>query len=178
MSAVSPPIQAVIDLFEGPLSGVRFGDVDGAALRRLAEEAEAARGVLEAQQATLNALRQAMTERQEQLLAQAQRALAHARIYAENDESLTAQLATIHLPRAPKRPKAEATAEGNSAAATAPAVSVKSEGSTRRVDVEASPNLEDAESNDASTPAASRRGKRRQATRVLTPDDGAMESSA
>jgi hypothetical protein len=177
MSAVSPSIQAVIDLFEGPLSGVRFGDVDGAALRRLAEEAEAARGVLEAHQATLNALRHAMTERQEQLVAQAQRALAYARIYAENDESLTAQLATIHLPRAPKRPKAEATAETNGAA-TAPAVPVRSEGSTRRVDVEASPSSEDAESNDASTPGPSRRGKRRQATRVLTPDDGAMESSA
>jgi hypothetical protein len=116
MTSLSPPLQAVVALFRGPLSHVRFADIDAAGLTGLASEVEAAATEVEAQEAKLVELRQSLAQRQESLLALAQQALAYARIYAENDEALSAELNDIALPRAtkprkPAAPKAPRTAE-------------------------------------------------------------------
>lgn len=176
MTAISPQIQAVLEVFEGPLAQVRFADVDAATLRGVASEVEAAAAEIEAQQAALEALRKAQADRQEQLLALAQRALAYAKVYAENDDALSARLAAIHLPRAPKRQKAEGGAEANGRSA-APADGGKAaKGRSSAVEASASedgstPTNEDTAAAESSTNAGSRRGKRREATRVVALED-------
>lgn len=105
---ISPPIQALLELFDGQLRDVRFADLDAAALNALATQvSEAAQGVA-AKQAALDEAQAALQERQGALLQQAQRALAYARVYAESDAELGAKLDAIALPRAPRRPRVEA----------------------------------------------------------------------
>jgi hypothetical protein len=105
MTSLSPPIQSVLDLFKGPLASVRFADIDAAGLANLAAEVEAAAAEVERQEAKLSELRQGLAQRQEALLVLAQQALAYARVYAENDESLLEELNLISLPRAAKTRK-------------------------------------------------------------------------
>ena len=120
MTLLSPPVQAVLELFQGPLADVRFADVDATGLASVAAEVESAAAAVARQEAQLSELRQSLSERQEALLLLAQRALAYARVYAEHDEALTEQLARISLPRAAKARKASATkADGGEAAAQA-----------------------------------------------------------
>ena len=108
MSPVSPPVQAVLELFQGPLAEQRFADVDASALTNLAHAAEAAAADVAKQEALLADLRQILADRQDALLVLAQRGLAYARVYAEPDEALSEQLARINLPRASKPRKANA----------------------------------------------------------------------
>ena len=108
MTSLSPPLQAVVALFRGPLQTVRFADIDAVGLSNLAAEAESAASEVEAQEAKLVQLRHALAQKQEALLGLAQQALAYARIYAEGDEALTAELNDIALPRATKPRKAAA----------------------------------------------------------------------
>lgn len=111
-SSVSPPIQTLLELFETRLADVRFGDVDAKALARLAAEVEATAQVVTAAQVALDSARVALFERQEALLVLAQRALAYARVYAEADESLAAHLDAVALPRAARRARTDANANG------------------------------------------------------------------
>jgi hypothetical protein len=98
--AVPPPIQTLLDLFTTSLADVRFADVDGQTLARSADQVESAAEVLASAQAALDAARETLHEKQDALLQQAQRALAYARVYAETDDALSAQLEAVSLPRA------------------------------------------------------------------------------
>lgn len=102
MTSISPPILSILELFKGPLAAVRFADIDADGLAALAREVEAAANEVEQQEAQLTELRQALAQRQEALLGLAQRALAYARVYAEDDEPLLEELNRISLPRAAK----------------------------------------------------------------------------
>jgi hypothetical protein len=108
MSSLSSPLQSVVALFTGPLQGVRFADIDGDGLSALASEVESLTSEVEAHEAHLAQLRDALTQKHETLLALAQQALAYARIYAEGDETLSAELNEIALPRATKPRKSTA----------------------------------------------------------------------
>lgn len=103
MNAIAPPIQALLDLFSTSLSEVRFADVDARTLAALASDAQAAAEVVAAAEAALEAAREALQDKQDTLLTHAQRALAYARVYGENDDALSVQLDAIALPRAGKR---------------------------------------------------------------------------
>jgi hypothetical protein len=105
MTSLAQPVQAVVTLFEGPLAGVRFADVDAAGLSKLAAEVSRAASELEQQEVALATLRQELAQWQEALLALAQQGLAYARIYAEGDDALLAELNAIALPRAAKARK-------------------------------------------------------------------------
>lgn len=102
MSSTPEAVQAVLDLFKGPLSDVRFADVDASGLESVAVEVERAAGAVQEQETHLAALRLSLGERQDALLSLAHRALAYARVYAESDETLSARLNAISLPRAAK----------------------------------------------------------------------------
>jgi hypothetical protein len=102
MTSLSPQIQSVLELFKGPLASVRFADIDATGLANLAAEVEAVGSEAEEQEAKLAELRQDLAQKQEALLVLAQRALAYARVYAENDEPLLEELNRISLPRAAK----------------------------------------------------------------------------
>lgn len=165
MSSISAPIQAVLDLFERELNDLRFGDLDAKRLAALAEEVREAAQLLAAHEARTTELRSALGERQEALLQQAQRALAFARIHAEDDAALSAKIAEISLPKAPKRGKAEPprTLERSSEPDAA-----KSSRASEKV-------AEEAATPEASA-AVGRRSKRRENTRVVARDDEAFEA--
>ena len=107
MSSTPQAVLAVLELFKGPLAELRFADVDAKTLENLAAEVELAALAVQEQEAELAALRLSLGERQDALLSLAQRALAYARVYAENDETLSARLNAISLPRAVKPRKSE-----------------------------------------------------------------------
>ena len=110
MSAISPPVQTVLDLFATHLPDLRFGDVDAQSLARVAQEVQAASEVVTASQAAFENARVTLHERQEALLQQVQRALAYARVYAETDEELSARLDAVTLPRPARRARTESPA--------------------------------------------------------------------
>jgi hypothetical protein len=112
MTSLSPSIQSVLELFKGPLSNVRFADIDAEGLARVAAEVEAAGSEVQRQEEELATLRQTLAQRQEALLVLAQQALAYARVYAENDEPLLEELNRIALPRSAKPRKAGTTSNG------------------------------------------------------------------
>lgn len=173
MSSLSPSIQSVVQLFRGPLAGVRFADIDAAGLTNLAAEVEGAAAEVEAHEAKLIELRQTLAQRNEALLALAQQALAYARIFAEGDDTLSAELNQIALPRPAKPRKKEATAKPADASSSS-AVEVEVEAATiepapesgdvavtREAEVEAA---ETAEADPTVAPAAIRRIRRRPKT--------------
>src|SRR5690606_14727743 len=102
MSSLPATLQAVVDLFSGPLHGVRFADIDGEGLSNLAAEVETLGNEVEALESQLASYREALAQKQEALNTLAQQALAYARIYAENDDALSAELEEISLPRSTK----------------------------------------------------------------------------
>lgn len=160
---MSPPLQAVLQLFQGPLADVRFADIDAAGLASIAAEVESAADAVAQQEAQLSELRQTLVERQDALLLLAQRALAYARVYAEHDEALTEQLARISLPR-PAKPRKPAAAKATGAAAAEAAVATDAAASEKPESrsVEALEAVTDEPDADAA-PAepAPRKGKRR-----------------
>jgi hypothetical protein len=106
MDALPNPIQSVLQLFEASLSEVRFADIDVKALARAAADVKDVAAVVASAQAALDSARAALEERQEALLQKVQRALAYARVYAENDEALRQKLDAIRLPRPTRAPRA------------------------------------------------------------------------
>jgi hypothetical protein len=129
MTFVASPVLSVLELFKGPLAGMHFADVNAEGLALLAANVERAGAEVASAEAKLAELRQALATEQDALLALTQRALAYARVYAENHDELMASLDGIALPR-PTKPRkassskpspAEAPARGPVAAPLEPA---------------------------------------------------------
>jgi hypothetical protein len=109
MVAPDPVPAALLDLlalFEGPLNSVHFPDVDRAVLAELADAVRASAEDVERAGAALLAAKAALDDRREALVRMSQRALAYARVYAEDDAELRARLDTITMPktRGPAKP--------------------------------------------------------------------------
>ncbi|HET7539881.1 MAG TPA: hypothetical protein VFK05_08415 [Polyangiaceae bacterium] len=168
MSQLSPSIQAVLELFQGPLAELRFAEVDAAALNESASEVEKLASAVAEQEARLTELRQSLTDRQDALLLLAQRALAYARIYAEHEPELSEQLSRITLPKAskPRKPNAKAAgsepALSDSEASATPQLFTAESPASPATEAAADPTL-DAASFDETRPdvAAPRANKRR-----------------
>ena len=169
MSQLSPSIQAVLELFRGPFSELRFADVDANALAELAGEVESAASAVAEQEARLAEFRQSLTDRQDALLLLAQRALAYARVYAEHDPTLTEELSRITLPKAskPRKPSANAVGSKPALVDTEPSArqELAAEGPASRAAEEAAePNLDAAVSDEprpsAAVPRTSKRRSR------------------
>src|SRR5512140_2752731 len=108
MSPTIPaPVDQLLALFSSRLADVRFPDVDGASLARLAEQTHEARMALATAEAMVETANAALRDHQEELLRAAQRALAYARVYASADEALARELDAIALPRVARRARAE-----------------------------------------------------------------------
>jgi len=111
-SHVSPPLQALLELFDAELERVKFPSVDAEALQEAANHVdEAAAEVARAEEA-LDAARKRRSEADDALLGLAQRALAYAKVYAEDQPELAAKLDALSLPRSPRKPRIEAKPEG------------------------------------------------------------------
>jgi hypothetical protein len=108
--SIPAAMTALLDLFGTELAQVRFGELDGAALDTAAGEVrEAARELAQAE-ALAEAARGALEAARERLLQKGQRALAYARIYAEESPELAARLDTIALVCEPRRGEPTASA--------------------------------------------------------------------
>ncbi|MBK8254793.1 MAG: hypothetical protein IPK82_19300 [Polyangiaceae bacterium] len=92
-------VKELLALFDGPLSSVQFPDVDGPALREHVAAVDAAVRDVEAAAAAWAEAKRAVDARLETLLSKAQRALAYARVYAEDKPELDAQLAALIVPK-------------------------------------------------------------------------------
>lgn len=112
-SPIPAPIQTLVALFEETLTAVNFPDVNTTVLQEASQAVVDAHTQVTRLEAELAAARAALSERQDALLGKAQRALAYARIFAEEQPggSLT-RLDAVSLPRPGRRtPKVEATVE-------------------------------------------------------------------
>jgi hypothetical protein len=134
---------------------VRFADIDAAGLTKLAAEVSRGQVEVEAHEAKLVELKQSLAQRHEALLSLAQQALAYARIYAEGDDALMAQLNDIALPRAtkPRKVKAQAADAVEADAEAAPAVAQKA---SRPVDAEGAVEEDEADAPAKTKPAYAR----------------------
>lgn len=163
---MSPPLQAVLQLFQGPLADVRFADIDAAGLASIAAEVESAADAVAQHEAQLSELRQTLVERQDALLLLAQRALAYARVYAEHDEALTEQLARITLPRAAKPRKASAAKATEALEPAEPAAAL-----TRKpLTTEAAEDATTEANNEAVSPSLPPRKTKRRLARATSQD--------
>ncbi len=105
---ISPALQDLLKLFGQELATVKFPDMDRAVLEEAAEGVKEKAEAVARAQAALDAAKQSLHESQEALLQTGQRALAYARIFAEDDAELSAKLDGISLPRpVRKAPRAE-----------------------------------------------------------------------
>jgi hypothetical protein len=112
MNPIPTAIQEVLDLFEDQLAPITFGGLETRVLTAAAETVRVAADALAAAEAAAEAARAVLVERQEELALKAQRALAYARIYAEDDPPLLEKVEAIALPRVGRRaPREEAPAQ-------------------------------------------------------------------
>ena len=100
---INTPIQSLLDLFSSDFRDVSFAGLDVAVLEEAAKRVNAEAEAVARAEAALEAARLQLAEGQETLLAKAQRALAYARIYAEEDAALSERLDAIVLPRSLRR---------------------------------------------------------------------------
>lgn len=99
LTAAAPSIADLLALFAGPLSSVRFPDVDHATLAELAALVDRAQSDVDEARARLSAAESALEARRVELVARAHRAKAYARVYAEGDLELQATLDRLALPK-------------------------------------------------------------------------------
>ena len=100
---ISPAMRALLEVFSTDLSEVKFPDVDAEVLEEAAARVKAQADAVAQAQAALEAARQALGESQEALLQKGQRALAYARVFAEEDAALSTKLESISLPKAGRK---------------------------------------------------------------------------
>jgi multidrug efflux pump subunit AcrA (membrane-fusion protein) len=97
---IAPPLERLIAVFRDELGGVRFPGADVALLEQAADRVRVAADELAQAEALLERARASLGEANEHLLQKGHRALAYARIYAEESPSLSLILDAIVLPRA------------------------------------------------------------------------------
>lgn len=92
---------ALVALFE-ERAELRFPELDAEVLREAVSEVDQAFKAAARLEAELERAREALAARQDAFLAKAQRALAYAKVFAEEDPALADRLAQVILPRGRK----------------------------------------------------------------------------
>jgi hypothetical protein len=100
---IPSPVQEVLELFDTELASLRFGDLEPATLAGAADEVRLVAASVARVQSELDAARAILAEKIEALLQKAHRALAYARVYAEDQPELASRIEAIALPRAARR---------------------------------------------------------------------------
>ncbi len=100
---VPSAVQEIVDLFVSEFASLRFGDLEPTALAAACEEVKAVAANVIRAETELENVRAMLAAKKDALLHDAQRALAYARVYAENRPELGSRLERIALPRPPRR---------------------------------------------------------------------------
>ncbi|MEM7152769.1 MAG: hypothetical protein AAF799_07995 [Myxococcota bacterium] len=108
---VSEPIAALLDVYGQHAKALCFPDIDHSTLDANAKSLREAAAEVERCELALATARRALDEHRQGLEARATRALAYARIYAQDDPELQQSLGTIEL--SPRRPTARRTNKKN-----------------------------------------------------------------
>ena len=98
------PIDSLLHLFQTELAGVQFPGVDATVLDAAAARIGAASDDVRRAEPALDAARAALTAAQDDAVQKAQRALAYARVYAQDDAELLARLDAVALAAGPASP--------------------------------------------------------------------------
>jgi malate/lactate dehydrogenase len=96
-------VQEVLDLFASELAALRFGDLEPGILNGAADEVRSVAAEVARVSTEFDAVRARLAEKQEALLQKTQRALAYARVYAEDQPALAARIEAISVPRTVRR---------------------------------------------------------------------------
>src|SRR6266536_288272 len=104
VDVIAPPVARLIALFHGELANVRFPGLDATVLDAGAERVRAAAADLARAEAQVAAARASLAEAEQQLLRKGERALAYARIYAEEAPAIAAALQGLALARSSESP--------------------------------------------------------------------------
>jgi hypothetical protein len=101
---IAPPVARLIALFHGELGNIRFPGLDANVLDAGADRVRAAAAELARVEALVVAARASLAEAEQQLLRKGERALAYARIYAEEAPAIAAALEGLVLARSAASP--------------------------------------------------------------------------
>lgn len=94
-ASLPPFAREVLELYATALAEVRFPDIDLTVLERCADELRESQEEVERLDTELRAAQERLHERSSLMLAKADRALAYARVYAEDDPTLSARVSAI-----------------------------------------------------------------------------------
>ena len=100
---ISAPLQTLLEVFTDELSDVKFPNLDNTTLRGAAQAVMGRRDELLRAEAQVEAAKRQLEASQDALLSVGQRALAYARVYAEDHAGLSARLEAIALPKNTRR---------------------------------------------------------------------------
>ena len=89
---IPPSVKALVDLFKNELSAITFPGVDGALLEQLAGDVQKYTEAVIKAEAAVEAARAALRESEEALAIKSQKALAYARVYAEDRPDIAAKV--------------------------------------------------------------------------------------
>jgi len=129
--SVPAAVRQLIELFGGPLKGIEFPGVSGATLGTASAELRARAEALEVARDALRSAEQAVDSALEDLVRQAQQALAYAKVFAAGDPELLQKLGGLRIgadrgksargrkPRSAKPAQATASSTGKAAEASA-----------------------------------------------------------
>lgn len=109
---IPPQVQELIAVFRDKLGDITFPDVSYAVLEELIEQVRERSAEFEDIKTKIDAAQEAVEEAQRELQQKCLRGLAYAKVFAEGNEELSAQLAAISFgkpSRAPKKPTVERT---------------------------------------------------------------------
>jgi ElaB/YqjD/DUF883 family membrane-anchored ribosome-binding protein len=87
-----PSVKALVELFKNELSAVTFPGVDGALLEKLSADVQGYTEAVIKAEAALDAARTALRESEEALAVKSQKALAYARVYAEDRPDIASKV--------------------------------------------------------------------------------------
>ncbi|HRI69301.1 MAG TPA: hypothetical protein PK156_33955 [Polyangium sp.] len=89
---IPPSVKALVELFKNELSAVTFPGVDGAILEQLITDVQTYTDAVIKAEAALEAARNSLRESEEVLAIKSQKALAYARVYAEDRPEISAKV--------------------------------------------------------------------------------------
>lgn len=100
-------VTQVLDLFKGPLSKISFPDVSSKTLEAACDDLRASDAAVQDAFAALEQAQARLAQEQAQLQRLAERGLAYARVFAQEDDALLEQLNGVELGKKPRKPKAK-----------------------------------------------------------------------